>query len=261
MPSRLKRSTARRSEECSPKHGLIVGGTGALGRAVAGRLLAAVAPVRLTTRKPEKAAALVAAGAEVIRADLLDKASLRHACEQSDTVVAAAHSIFGRGRAASAHVDGRGHRDLIDAARSAGVRHFVYTSAYDSGPALRAIPIFHFKYEIEDYLKASGMSYTILRPTAFTESHAQMLIGDPILRSGKVVLFGRGDKPRNFVAADDVAYFAELALNEASLKNQTVSIGGPENLTNMDVVRLYERLAGRPARVTDWVTRRPCRSA
>ena len=229
---------------------LIVGGTGALGSAIARRLLAAGEPVRMMTRTPDKAAGLADDGAEVVQGDLLDRNSLAGACEGVDVVVAAAHSIFGRGQAASVHVDGRGHRDLIDAAEAAGARHFVYTSVYDSGSAFHAVPFFRIKYEVEEYLKASAIGYTILRPTVFMESHAHALIGEPILRKGKTVLFGRGEQPRNFVAADDVAQLAVLAFSDPSLAGRTVDVGGPENLTNMDVVRLYERASGREAKVT-----------
>ena len=79
------------------------------------------------------------------------------------------------------------------------------------------------------------------------ESHAEALIGQPILAKGKVSLFGKGENPRNFVADDDVAKFAVMALEDAHLSGQVIDIGGPENLTNMQVVRLYEELSGKPS--------------
>ncbi|MGD1994921.1 MAG: hypothetical protein PVI59_17135, partial [Anaerolineae bacterium] len=74
-------------------------------------------------------------------------------------------------------------------------------------------------------------------------------IGKPILETGKVSLFGRGDNPRNFVAADDVAQIVVKVLTDPALRGGMVDVGGPENLSNMDVVRLYEAKAGRPAKV------------
>ena len=115
---------------------LIVGGTGSLGSATARRLLARGRPVRVMTRIPEKAAELQALGAQVVQGDLLDKASLAGACRGVEKVLAAAHSILGRGREASKFVDLAGHKDLIDAAQSAGVMHFVYTSIFYYGPEL-----------------------------------------------------------------------------------------------------------------------------
>lgn len=229
---------------------LIIGGTGALGSAIARQLLTAGEPVRVMTRDPSRAAHLASSGADLVKGSLLDRTSLESACEGADSVVAAAHSLFGRGREASVHVDGRGHRWLIDAARAAGVKHFVYTSVYDFGQAYHSVPFFRIKLEVEEYLRSSGLPYTILRPTAFMDSHAQALIGDSVIRKGKVALFGRGDRARNFVAAEDVASVAVLALRDPDLVGQTVAIGGPAHHTNMDVVRIYEKATGKKAKVT-----------
>ena len=228
---------------------LIAGGTGALGSAAAARLLAQDKQVRILTRTPEKAAELGQLGAEVVRGDLRDQASLTRACRGAKAVLAAAHSVMGNGSEASRYIDDQGHRWLIDAARETGVQRFVYTSAegaaHDSPSAF-----FRIKYGIEQYLRSSGLDFTILRPTAFMESHALMLIGEPILRQGKVTLFGKGENPRNFVAADDVARFALIALEDPRTTGETIGIGGPQNWTNMQVVALYEEIAGRKAEVS-----------
>jgi uncharacterized protein YbjT (DUF2867 family) len=229
---------------------LIVGGTGALGSATARRLLSKGIPVRVMTRTPEKAAALGKQGADFVQGDLLDKTSLVKACRGIDKVLVAAHSILGRGRAASKYVDLGGHKDLIDAAKAAGVGHFVYASMYNYGPEYETIPFLQFKRAVEGYLQSSGLNYTILRPTAFMETHAELLIGSPLLERGKVSLFGSGENPRNFITADDVAQFTVMALEEDDLNGRTIDIGGPENLTNMQVVQLYEKLAGRTAKVS-----------
>ncbi len=229
---------------------LIVGGTGALGRAAIKRLLDQGESIRVMTRTPEKATDLQQAGVEIVQGDLLDKASLVRACRGATKVLATAHAIFGRGREASKHVDFQGHIDLIEAAKSASVMHFVYISAYSFSPEYNSIPFFQFKRRVEQYLQASGLSHTILRPTSFIDSHAHMLIGESILTNGKASLLGKGESVRNFVAADDVAKFAVMALTSNELNGRTVAIGGPTNCTNMDVVRLYEKVAGQKAKVT-----------
>jgi uncharacterized protein YbjT (DUF2867 family) len=228
---------------------LIVGGTGVLGSATTRRLLAQGEQVRVMTRTPEKAAALQKLGAEVVQGDLRDTESLRKACQNADKVLAAAHSIFGHGDEASKYVDLQGHEQLIDIARTTGVNQFVYTSA-ECVAADHPVPFFRMKYEVEQTLKRSGMRYTILRPTAFMETHAWELIGKPIFECGMVSLFGKGENPRNFVAANDVARFAVMALLDPQLAGQTIEIGGPENWTNMQVVRLFEALQGQPVQVS-----------
>lgn len=228
---------------------LIVGGTGAMGSAATRLLLQRGRKVRVMTRAPQRATALKKLGAEVVQGDLCDKASLVEACTGVDRVLAAAHSIMGRGNEASSKVDALGHKWLINVAQEAGASHFVYTSAWGAAPTHPA-HFFRIKLEVEQYLQHSGLAHTILRPTAFIESHAHMLIGQPILETGKVTLFGRGENPRNFVAAADVAQFAVLALTTPQMIGATIDIGGPDNWTNMEVARLYERLAGKRAKIS-----------
>src|SRR5690349_18535208 len=97
---------------------LIVGATGYAGNAAARKLLAMGHTVRAMTRTPAKAEALHQLGAEIVQGDLLDVDSLRHACTGVDKVLAAAHSILGRGAEASQYVDDLGHRQLIDVAKA-----------------------------------------------------------------------------------------------------------------------------------------------
>jgi uncharacterized protein YbjT (DUF2867 family) len=227
---------------------LVVGATGVLGKVICNRLLESGEQVRAMTRSPENAADLKTAGAEIVRGDLCDPASLRRACAGVDKVVASAHSIMGRGIEASKHVDGQGHKDLIDAAQEAGCRHFVYVSM--EGVENNPTPFAHFKHEVERYLKASGLSFTILRPTAFMETHAHAMLGQSILETGKVTIFGQGNAPRNFVTVVDVAEFTLIALFDEETKGQTIEIGTPENWTNLQVAALYEQLSGRKAKIS-----------
>ena len=229
---------------------LIVTANSTLGSAVARRLLAQGHPVRGLVRSPEKGEALRELGAEIVIGDLRDPTSLARACQGAEQVLAAAHSILGRGPEASRFVDLQGHKDLINAAKAAGVQHFVYTSIYPAHGVFDAVPFFHIKQEVEHYLQASGLPNTIIRPTAFMEAHAEQFIGKPILETGKVSLFGRGDNPRNFVAADDVAQIVVMVLTDPALQGQVIEVGGLENHSNMDVVRLYEQQASRSAKVS-----------
>ena len=222
---------------------LIVGGTGVLGREVAVQLLARDQRVRLLARTPAKLDDFRAAGADVTEGDLIDPPSLARACKGTDGVVAAAHAMLGRGDHDSRAVDDVGHCALIDAARAAGVSRFVYVSILGAA-ADHPVDFWRTKYRVEEYLKASGLAYTILRPSAFMEWHAHTFNGKSILESGKTTLLGRGTKPRNFVAARDVAAIAVLALTDPRLRDRTLEVGGPEGFTNDQVAALYGSLAG-----------------
>ncbi len=222
---------------------LVVGATGYLGREATKLLLNRGEQVRVLARTPAKATDLEQLGAEVVQGDLIDLPSLKRACAGVRSVFSAAHSLLGAGKYKSEHVDGTGHRTLIDAAKAAGVSHFVYTSILGASPD-HPVDFFRTKAATETYLKASGLSYTILRPSAFMEWHMHMFNGKSILERGKTTILGRGTKPRNFVAVRDVAHVAVLALTDPAARNRTIDIGGPQNLSNNEVAAFYATLAG-----------------
>ena len=198
---------------------LVIGSTGVLGHETTRQLLEAGHKVRAMTRDPQKAADLAALGAEVVQGDLIDPASLQKACQGVEAVLAAAHQLMGTGKYSSKAVDDDGHRALIDAAKEAGVRHFVYVSvqmASETNP----VDFCRTKFKIEEYLKASGLSYTILRPPAFMEWHVHNLLGAAILAIGKGTVYGAGNNPINFMAGKDVARFAVLALTDKRLTDE-----------------------------------------
>ena len=222
---------------------LIIGASGFLGREVTRLLLSKGEQVRLLVRTPAKVEDLKQAGAEIMQGDLIDPLSLKKACQGADLVLAAAHSLLGKGRYKSEAVDDAGHRALIDAAKVAGVAHFVYMSMLGVSPD-HPFDFARRKYAIEEYLKASGLSYTILRPSWYMEQNVHLFNGKSILEKGKTSLLGKGTKLRNFVAARDVAQFAVRALIDPRLKNRTLDIGGPQNATNNQVAELYGKIAG-----------------
>lgn len=227
---------------------LIVGATGSLGGFVARKLLASGEEVRVMTRDRQKTDDLASLGAKVVRGDLRDPESLQFAVRGARAVIAAAHSILGRGELASELIDDAGHRALIDAAKEAGVEHFIYTSVMDASPS-HPVDFWRTKAKIERYLDESGLERTILRPSAFMEVHAYQLIGEAVATGKRVTLFGPGRNPRNFVAAEDVANAALMSLRMPELRGQTIEIGGPENLTARQVVEIFERVSGRKAKV------------
>jgi uncharacterized protein YbjT (DUF2867 family) len=228
---------------------LVVGATGALGRNVSRILLAGGRQVRAMTREVSKTDELKALGAKPVRGNLRDPDSLEFALRGVRAVVAAAHSMLGRGEESSEAVDDIGHRALIDAAKQAGVEHFVYTSVVGAS-ADHPVDFWRHKARVERYLKESGLTYTIIRPTAFMEVHAYQLVGKSIVEGKRVMLFGSGQNPRNYVAAGDVAKAIVGALGMPSLKGETLEIGGPENLTAHEVVKIFERTTGLQAKVS-----------
>ena len=227
---------------------LVVGATGTLGRKVVRTLLASGEEVRAMTRVLANVDELKALGARPVRANLADPESLEFAVRGARAVVAAAHSILGRGHESSEAVDDEGHRSLIDAARSAGVEHFIYTSVFQASSD-HPLDFWRTKARMERHLQDSGMTYTIVRPTSFMDMHAYQLIGKSVIEGKRAMLTGKGTNPRNFVASEDVAKVVVGALRIPSLRGQIIDVGGPQNLSGHDVVQVFERVSGRKAKV------------
>jgi len=227
---------------------LVVGGSGCLGGWVVRALLAAGERVRVMSRQPASLSDMQLAGAEVAAGDLLDASSLRRACIGVSRVVASAHSLLGKGKNRSEMIDGAGHHSLIDIAQELEVQRIVYVSAYGARPD-HPIPFARFKADVEKHLGATNLPHTIVRPTLFMDFHAEELIGRRIRNGETVWLGGHGDNPQNFVAASDVARFVLLGLGENRPRSETIDVGGPENLTRLEVVRIYEEALAVTARV------------
>ena len=227
---------------------LIVGASGNLGSVVTQKLLEKGLSVRAMSRKIKNLEKLELSGAEFVQGDLLDKKSLQAACKGVSAVVASAHSLFGRGRESSKYVDYQGHLDLIDASKKQGVQHFIYISLE---PDLKdRVPFTLYKYKVEEFLESSGLNYTILRAGAFMEFHLREMIGKPLKEKGKVNIFGNGKTARNYVSVRDVADFVILALESEKGVNKILSVGGPDNISPLEAVSMYEKILEKKARVS-----------
>jgi uncharacterized protein YbjT (DUF2867 family) len=223
---------------------LVAGATGLLGGMIARRLLEQGREVRVLVRPGSDHGALVEAGAEAVFGDLKDPASLEQACAGVDTVVTTANSAARGGDDTVETVELRGNRNLIDAARAAGVRHFVFTSALGASEE-SPVPFLAAKAAAERHLRESGLSYTILVPNVFMEIWFPMLVAGPVQAGQPVALYGEARRKHTFVSVSDVAAFAVAAVDHPSAVGRSIPIGGPAALSWRDVVVLFERVLGR----------------
>jgi uncharacterized protein YbjT (DUF2867 family) len=223
---------------------LVAGGTGHLGRELVELLASHGRRVRVMTRDVERARPLFPRQVELVEGDVREATSLVSAVGGVETVISAITG-FGLRAAGPAAIDARGNSNLIAAAESAGVARFVLVSIHGAA-ADHALELYRAKYSAEQRLRASRLDWTILRPTVFMELWAG-IVGDSLARGGRAMVFGRGDNPINFVSVRDLARFAELALTDSRLRGAVLDVGGPENLSLNDVVRMLASRSGRPA--------------
>ena len=221
---------------------LVAGASSQPGQKLIPILVAKGYHIRALTRDPRKLDFARSLGVEVIEGDIRQPDTLLRACEGAEAVVS---SVTAVGENLIREVDEAGNRSLMESAQGSGVKRFVFVSAYG---AARNNPVdfFRSKFWTEEYLKSLQMEYSVLRPTAFMETWCRR-IGGQVLNDRPVTIFGNGRNPINFISAEDVAKFIVLALEDPRLRNQTLTIGGPQNLTFEEVVAIYERLSCKKA--------------
>ena len=223
---------------------LIVGATGLLGGQICRLLAANQKPVRALVRHSAgetRLDDLRKASAELAWGDLKDPASLRAACEGVTAVLSTASSTFSRQTGDSIDaVDRQGQLNLIEAAKTAGVKHFVYVSFV---PIAEDFALQRAKRAVEQALIASGMAYTILRPTYFMEVWFGPKGGFEVA-GHSARIYGTGENPMSWISFANVAEFAVRSLETVAARNAILPLGGPEALSPNEVVRIFEELGG-----------------
>jgi uncharacterized protein YbjT (DUF2867 family) len=224
---------------------LVVGATGLLGTEICRVLTGTGRPVRALVRAGAdagKVAALKAFKVELATGDLKDAASLAAACRGASTVITTASSTFSRREGDSIQsVDRDGQIALVDAAKAAKVGHFVLVSF---PPARFASPLDEAKRAVEQRLRASGMTHTILQPTFFMEVWLSPALGFDAAK-GVVRIYGSGKQKISWISFRDVAKFAAAAAGHRAARNATLLLGGPEALSPLEVVEIFETATGR----------------
>ncbi|RJL35270.1 NmrA/HSCARG family protein [Bailinhaonella thermotolerans] len=225
---------------------LVTGATGTQGSATARGLLAAGHRVRALVRDPAgpAARALAAAGAEPVRGDMGDRASLDAATRGVDGVFSVQPTLGYPGVPPGFTLDDelRYGRNVADAAAAAGVRSFVYASV-GAADAPHGITRWQTKHTLERYARDLGLPLTALRPVRFMENqvHPQMGVRDGVLAD--VFL---PHVPVQLIAAADIGAFATLAFTRPSeYAGRTIELAGDE-LTMPQIARAMERALGRP---------------
>jgi uncharacterized protein YbjT (DUF2867 family) len=225
---------------------LVVGATGVLGGEICSRLAQAGKPVRglvRTSSSPERVDALRKAGVELATGDLRDRASLDAACRGVHTVYSTATAIQSQQEGNTLdRVDREGQANLVDAARAAGVGRFVFIS-FRGSPEFD-YPLQACKRATADRLKGSGIPWTIIEASMFMEVWLGPHLGFDA-KNARCRIFGAGEKKISWVSFKDVAALAIAAGESPAGENQVLGVGGPEALTPLEVVRIFEERGGK----------------
>ena len=227
---------------------LVVGATGLLGTEICRRLASAGKPFRAMVRKtsdPAKKDTLKQLGAELVEADVKDRASLDRACQGVTAVITTPTAIGSRQEDDTFQtVDLDGQKALVDAATAAKVEHYVFVSVSGNLGKQGGNPLIDAKRAVENHLRQSGLSHTILRPTFFMEIWLSPHLGFDF-QNAKATIYGSGKNKISYISLHNVADFALVALSNPAARNAMIELGGPGTLSPLDVVRTFEKLSGR----------------
>lgn len=228
------------------KHILVTGATGQQGGAVARHLLKEGWKVRALVRDPQKpqAQALAKQGVELVKGDLNNRASV-------DAALKGAYGVFSVQNYWLPDVgfDGEVRQGnlLADAAKAAGVKHFVYSSV---GSAHRGMGQKHFesKWLIEQHIQQLGLPYTVVRPVAFMDNYNWQR---PQISNGAFNGIGLPpNKTMQLVAVDDIGAFIALAFDKPQeFFGKTIEFAGDE-LTESQMAAIFTKVIGRPVQLT-----------
>src|SRR5215467_2877209 len=219
---------------------LVTGATGRQGGSVIRHMHPKGWKLRALTRDPDSPAAqkLVRMGIEVEKGDLENLATLEPAMRG----VYGIYSVQDFWAVGAKREVNQG-QNLADAAKKAGVEHFVYSSV---GGAERSAGIDHWesKWEIEKHIRKLGLPSTILRPVAFMENYYIDQVEIGILK-GKLMDPIRADKPYQTIAADNIGAFAALAFERPrDFIGLELEMAGSD-LTNPEAAQVFSRVLGR----------------
>lgn len=231
---------------------LVAGATGVLGAEICRRLRLRGREVRALVRESsdqKKIDALKVLGCSIAVGDLKDRASLDAACRGADAVISTVSAITTAKPGDSFDAtDAGGTINLVESAKRAGVRQFVFVSFQTE--SMPESPLVRGKRAAEQHLVNSGLDYTILQPSLFMESWlGPMLFADTAAATAKI--YGARDVRFRYVSVYDVAEVAAQCVKNPAVRNAVIPFGGPDALTQRDVVRLFEEGFGRPFAVSE----------
>jgi uncharacterized protein YbjT (DUF2867 family) len=217
---------------------LITGASGNAGGTVLRKVLKSGSGARAMFRSKEEAAK-VPQGATAVIADFADKQSLRRALEGVDTVYLVCSPVRELVELES---------NMIDACREADVKHVVLNSALGAGDFPKSFPSWHRK--VEDKLKASGMSHTILRPNGFMQNLIAYFA--PSIRAHGAFYQSTGDTKITHIDLRDIAAAAANILRSPAQHAEKIyELNGPEALSYAEVAAKISKATGRTVQYVD----------
>ena len=225
---------------------LVTGATGFVGGHVVHALRADGHDVRCLVRDRRRGERLQSWGCELVEGDVTRPESLQAAAAGCDTIV---HLVAIRqGRPEQFQrimIDGT--RNLIAAARAAGVQRLVHMSALGTSAETKdLVPYYNAKWEMEQDVKSAGIPYVVFRPTfIFGKDGGILPTFAKLARVAPVTpIVGRGTQRIQPIWADDVGAYFSKAVDLQAATDRTFELGGPDAVTWNEFWERLKRVRG-----------------
>lgn len=227
---------------------LLAGATGYLGRFITQELLSKNLETKIIVRDKHKVN-FDAQNLEIVEAEVTKPKTLDNLFKDIDVVISTVGITRQKDSLTYMDVDFHANKNLIDEAKKSGVKKFIYISVLN-GEKLRQLKICEAKEKFGDYLKSSGLDYSIIRPNGFFSDMGDFL---KMAKGGKVYLFGNGKLKLNPIHGEDLAKVVVDTLNQDA---KEINIGGPDMLSQNEIAELALKAYSKPIKIIhlpDWI--------
>lgn len=224
---------------------LIIGGTGTLGRQIVLQALTKGYQVRCLVRNFRKANFLKEWGVELVYGDLTKPETIPP-CLKGITAIIDASTSRPDEFDSLKTVDWEGKLYLIEAAKTANIKRFIFFSAQNV-EQFPNIPLMKLKYGIEEELKKSQIPYTIFRLTGFYQGLIDQY-AIPILENLPIWVTNENTYV-SYMDTQDIAKFCLRSLQLPKTENQIFFLSGVKGWISSEIIKLCEQLAGQSAKV------------
>ena len=218
----------------------VTGATGKQGGAVVKNLLLHGFNVKALTRNKDSSAAqlLKQENVDLIQGNLDDTATYSHHLKDANAVFCALDFTKG------AEKEIRQGIGLANMAKENGVKHFLYSSVIGAD-AHTGIPHWESKFRIENHIKQTGLSYTIIRPSSFYENFLIPQVKSRLLK-GKLVIPTHKNKVQQFISTEDIGKISTtIFMNPEKYSNQTINLA-TEQLDGLQVTAIFSKVWNKP---------------
>jgi uncharacterized protein YbjT (DUF2867 family) len=231
---------------------LVAGSTGYLGSHIVSQLLAELVEFKALARDKTKLLSMGVSDEKIIEAQITDPASIRGICDGIDVVISCIGITRQRDGLKYMDVDYQANANLLEEAERAGVRQFIYISAFHAQKYPHVRLLGAKERFAKRLLKSEVLTPCVIRPNGFFSDLEEMY---KMATAGRIYLFGSGALKLNPIHGVDLAKFCLEAVDKSE---QELEVGGPDVLSGKDIAELAFSAQSKPINITylpDWLRR------